>query len=140
MDDYRPELEKVVQERAEKKEKEKRAQLDKMMKDMKLAKGRGQNDKAEEEEEADLQPSYDGDGQIMDPVSEIYLIFPYASFTEHFPFPIRIPTKKMNEKMSFPPLGFNSDLMAALGQSLNKIGHNVYITESSTNTFAGVVH
>jgi hypothetical protein len=71
VDDYRPELEKVVQERADKKEKEKRAQLDKMMKDMRLTKGKAGKSKVEDEEEveSDLEPSYDGDGQLLDPVS-----------------------------------------------------------------------
>jgi GTPase SAR1 family protein len=71
VDDYRPELEKVVQERADKKEKEKKAQLDKMMRDMKLAKGKGGKEVEGEGEDdnADLDPSYDGDGQLLDPVS-----------------------------------------------------------------------
>ncbi|UZJ52573.1 hypothetical protein CBS101457_001893 [Exobasidium rhododendri] len=70
VDDYRPELEKVVQERADKKEKEKRVQLDKMMKDMKLTKGKAQRNSEledEEEDDVDLEPSYDGDGQLLDP-------------------------------------------------------------------------
>ena len=68
IEDYRPELEKVVQERADKKEKEKRAQLDKLMKDMKLAKGK-KTEEDGEDDEGDIEPSYEGDGQIMDPVS-----------------------------------------------------------------------
>lgn len=72
VDDYRPELDKVIQERAEKKEKEKKTQLDRLMKDMNLAKRNKQSTAAkkdEENSESDVEPSYDGDGQLLDPVS-----------------------------------------------------------------------
>lgn len=92
IDDYRPELEKVVQERADKKEKEKRAQLDKMMKDMKLAKGKNGREKEVEEEgenDADLEPSYDGDGQLLDPVGlNLYECVIKRSFLAHIIFPL----------------------------------------------------
>jgi hypothetical protein len=88
VEDYRPELEKVVQERADKKENEKKAQLDKLMKDMKLAKGnengkqRGRGDDEEDDELDDLEPTYEGDGQIVDPVStKWYWHSPHLSST-----------------------------------------------------------
>lgn len=72
VDDYRPELEKVVQERAAKREKDKKAQLDKLMKDMNLSKSkdvkRGKDEEEEMDDESDIEPSYDGDGQLLDPV------------------------------------------------------------------------
>jgi len=68
IDDYRPELEKVVQERAEKKEKDKKVQLERLMKDMNLAKEKKAENKDIDDDESDLEPSYDGDGQLLDPV------------------------------------------------------------------------
>ncbi|PWN35486.1 uncharacterized protein FA14DRAFT_160615 [Meira miltonrushii] len=73
VDDYRPELDRIVKERAEKKEKDKKSQLNKMMKDMRLNKGKKSAGQADEEEEAEaalqenLDPEYEGDGQIIDP-------------------------------------------------------------------------
>ena len=67
LEDYRPELEKLVKERAETKDRQKKQQLDKIMSDMRLSK-EGQND---DEHDSDLEPQYEGDGQILDPVSTI---------------------------------------------------------------------
>ncbi|MCO5598728.1 hypothetical protein L7F22_052826 [Adiantum nelumboides] len=69
VDDYRPELDRIVKERAEKKEKDKKVQLDKMMKDMRLKgkKSAGQTDEEEEVLHENLDPEYEGDGQIIDP-------------------------------------------------------------------------
>lgn len=84
IDDYRPELDRIVQERAAQKQHDKKFQLDKLMRDMRLAKsgdgahrtGAGGNDDADDDDEgkdavAGAEPEYEGDGQIMDPVSTL---------------------------------------------------------------------
>ncbi|PWN52845.1 hypothetical protein IE53DRAFT_384698 [Violaceomyces palustris] len=84
--DYRPELERLAKEREEKKEKSKREQLAKLMKDMavggKREGGLSMNDSAtvkrghhddDEDQISDDEPieeSYDGDGQIVEPDSD----------------------------------------------------------------------
>lgn len=70
MDDYRPELDRVVKERANKKENDKKAQLDRMMKDMRLNKGKrsAENNSENESDMRDnIDPQYEGDGQLLDP-------------------------------------------------------------------------
>lgn len=71
VDDYRPELDRIVQERADKKQQEKKVQLARLMKDMRLSKEKEDQSKRAGEgvEEDDLEAEYEGDGQIMDPVS-----------------------------------------------------------------------
>lgn len=86
IDDYRPELEKVVQERAEKKEKDKKAQLEKLMKDMNLAKEKKAEKKDIDDDESDVEPSYDGDGQLLDPVSNLLILLRSHSLIHSFSF------------------------------------------------------
>lgn len=127
IDDYRPELEKVVQERAEKKEKDKKAQLEKLMKDMNLAKDKkAQSSKQQQQEEmddeSDVEPSYDGDGQLLDPVSAEAMESKCLLLTLPFSYSCRIPTRTSIRKMiSFHHQGCNLGMMAAHGQSLIRV-------------------
>lgn len=80
MDEYRPELERIKAMKKQKEEDRKKEQVRKLMKDMRVA-SKGpvvdQNDDSELQE-PDIE-TYDGDGQILDPDDEEYLIEGAAS-------------------------------------------------------------
>lgn len=66
----------MQKERVEKREKDKKTQLDKLMKDMnvgsreKPGQGKERGDAEEEEDEEEIEAQYEGDGQIMEPDDE----------------------------------------------------------------------
>jgi hypothetical protein len=75
LDDYRPQLERLAKERDAKRESSKKEQLARLMKDMKVGgKGAAKTAKSATPSTEDLsQPideTYEGDGQIIEPVSE----------------------------------------------------------------------
>lgn len=118
----------IIQERADKKEKEKKAQIDKLMKDMNLAKGRtkksSKDDDEDTEGESDLEPSYDGDGQILDPVRLNVHLSSSLYLSDHllfYLFPLfRTQTRSVGKKMTcFHPLVLNLEPMVVLGQDHN---------------------
>jgi erythromycin esterase-like protein len=68
LDDYRPELERVKRERDEKRERKKGEEVARLMRDMAMGEQAGaKEDGAEEEKIIDR---YEGDGEIIEPVSE----------------------------------------------------------------------
>ncbi len=74
LDDYRPQLERLAKERDAKRESSKKEQLARLMKDMKVGgKGAAKTAKSATRSTEDLsQPideTYEGDGQIIEPVS-----------------------------------------------------------------------
>lgn len=82
LDDYRPELERLAKERDAKRETSKKEQLAKLMKDMKVgSKSSSQNTKttrnaarSTEDLSKHIDEEYEGDGQIIEPVSVIVVI------------------------------------------------------------------
>ncbi|CAO1635199.1 unnamed protein product [Sympodiomycopsis kandeliae] len=78
MDEYVPELNRVKEMKKKKEEERKKEQVRKLMKDMRVGKRAGQNDAKDPEEEeekiaSNIVPSYDGDGQILDPDDQEYV-------------------------------------------------------------------
>lgn len=86
VNEVRPEVESMANERRDKQEKEKQEGLKRLMRDMKLEEGAkkgegrrtGKSARAEEDEEddkaEDWEEEYEGDGQIVDPVSDVHPI------------------------------------------------------------------
>ncbi|PWN44776.1 hypothetical protein IE81DRAFT_286794 [Ceraceosorus guamensis] len=73
--DYRPELERLAKAKAEARDKKKKQELERLMKDMKMGGaapsrgGVGSTAGDQEEDEGSYGDRYEGDGQIIDPVS-----------------------------------------------------------------------
>ena len=78
LDEYRPQLERMLAQRAENREKGQRAQLERLMKDMRTPRPEGLDaarraaraGPEEEEEEEVGEPQYPGDGELLDPDSD----------------------------------------------------------------------
>lgn len=79
LDDYRPELERLAKERDAKRETSKKEQLARLMKDMKVGSKRSAHDsktansasRSTEELSRPIDEEYEGDGQIIEPVSTL---------------------------------------------------------------------
>lgn len=69
--DYRPELERLAKERDEKREKKKQAEVEKLMRDMGVGGAASKSKAKQEDEEGPIIDRYEGDGQIIEPVSTI---------------------------------------------------------------------
>lgn len=77
LDDYRPELERLAKERDAKRESSKKEQLARLMKDMKVgskssastSKAANRATRSREDLSQPIDEEYEGDGQIIEPVS-----------------------------------------------------------------------
>lgn len=67
--DYRPDLERLARDRDQKRERSKKEQLARLMRDMKVGDGANSPSSRNKTEAQPLDESYDGDGQIIEPVS-----------------------------------------------------------------------
>lgn len=73
MDEYVPELQRVKEMKKKKEEERKKEQVRKLMKDMRVGKKAGTQQEEVKEDEPIIRPTYDGDGQILDPDAEEYI-------------------------------------------------------------------